>query len=127
MNTLYGIKNCDTVRKARRWLTDQGIEFAFHDFRADGLEATQLEKWVDELGWEVLLNRRGTTWRKLPETQRQGVDRRRAIALMVEHPALCKRPVLDLGDRRVVGFKKAEYASLFSNERTWRSRHESDA
>ncbi|MGV6818221.1 MAG: ArsC family reductase [Thiotrichales bacterium] len=114
MTTLYGIKNCDTIRKARRWLADHDIDYEFHDFRSDGVDATQLQSWAAELGWETLLNRRGTTWRKLPEAQREGIDEKRAIALMVEHPAMIKRPVLDLGDRRIVGFKEAQNETLFS-------------
>lgn len=114
MTTLYGIKNCDTIRKARRWLADHDIDYEFHDFRSDGVDAAQLQSWAAELGWETLLNRRGTTWRKLPEAQREGIDEKRAIALMVEHPAMIKRPVLDLGDQRVVGFKEAQYETLFS-------------
>lgn len=113
MVTIYGIKTCDTVRKARRWLTDRGVDFTFHDLRADGLDSAMLDAWVDELGWEVLLNRRGTTWRQLPEAEREAPNRERAITLMLAHPALVKRPVLDLGDRRVVGFKDSDYTALF--------------
>jgi arsenate reductase len=111
--TLFGIKTCDTVRKARKWLDAHGIDYRFHDFRADGLDRRQLATWVDELGWEALLNRRGTTWRQLPESKRAGVDRDRAVALMLEHPALIKRPVLDLGGRRHLGFGDERYRQLF--------------
>ncbi|MGZ8217060.1 ArsC family reductase [Methylomagnum sp.] len=110
--TLYGIKNCDTCRKARAWLDQQGIAHRFHDFRADGLNAALLESLETQLGWEALLNRRGTTWRGLPETDRDGVDRDKALALMLAHPALIKRPVLVVGDRILVGFSPAQYAQM---------------
>ncbi|MEJ2345176.1 MAG: ArsC family reductase [Gammaproteobacteria bacterium] len=113
MVTLYGIKTCDTVRKARKWLDAHDIDYRFHDFRADGLDSRRLAAWVDELGWEMLLNRRGTTWRRLPESKRAGVDRQRATALMLEHPALIKRPVLDLGGARQLGFSAERYRQLF--------------
>jgi arsenate reductase len=109
---LYGIKNCDTVRKARRWLDEHKVEYRFHDFRADGLDPQRLRTWADELGWEILLNRRGTTWRKLPEERRENIDQTSAIELMHEHPSLIKRPVLDLGSQRLVGFDTARYAAL---------------
>ncbi|APZ43244.1 ArsC family reductase [Acidihalobacter ferrooxydans] len=111
--TLYGITHCDTVRKARRWLDEHGVAYDFHDFRRDGIDRQQLGAWSDELGWEALLNRRGTTWRKLSDVQRDGIDAARALALMLEQPALIKRPVLDIGGRRVLGFDPREYATLF--------------
>ena len=110
--TLYGIANCDTVRKARRWLDGQGIAYRFHDLRKDGIGETQLRAWSEELGWEALLNRRGTTWRTVPDTVKAGLDADAAIRLMLEMPAIVRRPVLDLGDRRVVGFTQAHYQSL---------------
>ena len=113
MITLYGIRNCDTMKKARRWLDEHGIDYRFHDYRKDGLEREQLEAWVDELGWETLLNRRGTTWRKLPEQVRNSIDRDTAIDIMLEHPALIKRPLLDLGTQRHVGFNPDTYTALF--------------
>jgi len=113
MITLYGIANCDTVRKARRWLDAQGVDYRFHDFRNDGLDREQLQTWTSELGWEPLLNRRGTTWRKLPEELRAGMDRAGAIRVMLEHPAIIKRPLLDLGQRRVLGFSPDLYTELF--------------
>lgn len=109
---LYGIKNCDTVRKARRWLDEHEVEYRFHDFRADGLQPERLRAWADELGWETLLNRRGTTWRNLPDERKSGIDRELALELMHEQPALIKRPVLDLGTRRQVGFDAELYADL---------------
>jgi arsenate reductase len=113
MVTLFGIKNCDTVKKARKWLEAHGVDYGFHDFRADGLDEKRLRGWIKELGWETLLNRRGTTWRKLPEAARENVDQKRALALMLEHPALIKRPVLEQGKSVWVGFKEEEYASRF--------------
>jgi arsenate reductase len=111
--TLHGIKNCDTVKKARAWLDARGVAYRFHDYKAAGLDRAALEAWVRELGWEVLLNRAGTTFRMLPEAERAGLDESRAIALMLAQPSMVKRPVLDLGDRRVVGFDPAAYARLF--------------
>lgn len=113
MTTLYGIPNCDTIRKAKHWLQDNQVEFQFHDFRKDGLDECQLESWVDELSWELLLNKRGLTWRKLPDDQKTGIDRDGAIALLLQEPAMIKRPVLDLGTRRVVGFEPAVYEEIF--------------
>ena len=108
--TLYGIKNCDTVKKARAWLDVRGVPYAFHDYKAAGIDEARLRGWVKELGWERLLNRAGTTFRKLPEADKEGIDEDKAIALMLAQPSMIKRPVLDLGDRRLVGFKEAEWA-----------------
>ncbi len=110
---MYGIPNCDSIRKAKRWLTAHAIEFAFHDYRKDGIDRTRLEAWCNELGFEQVLNRRGTTWRQLPAGDREDVDQARAIDLMSAHPALIKRPLLDLGDQRVLGFAEDRYAALF--------------
>lgn len=114
MITLYGIPNCDTIKKAKKWLESQGVEYQFHDFRKDGLDASLLETWVDELGWETLLNKRGTTWRQLDSAIKDNIDRNSAITAMLDSPAMIKRPVLDLGDKRVVGFKEADYQTLFA-------------
>ena len=114
MISLYGIPNCDTVRKARRWLDTQGIAYRFHDFRKDGLEEHRLRAWVSELGWETLLNRTGTTWRAAPDVLKSAVDAESAIAFMLQAPAAIKRPVLDTGEQRVVGFSEARYRSTFS-------------
>ena len=111
--TLYGIANCDTIRKARNWLRDHQVEYHFHDYRKEGLDLKQLRAWEKELGWEVLLNRRGQLWRKLPEDVRDSIDRASALQCMQDNPGIIKRPLLDLGDRRVVGFKAEEYATLF--------------
>ena len=113
MTTLYGIKNCDTIKKARKWLDAHGVDYRFHDFRADGLEEKRLRAWVKQVGWETLLNRRGTTWRKLPESQREGIDEASAVALMLEQPALIKRPVLEQGKDLAVGFSEADYSARF--------------
>lgn len=108
--TIYGIKTCDTMKKARTWLEAQGVAYDFHDYKTAGIDRARLEAWVGELGWEVLLNRAGTTFRALPEAEKQGLDAGRAIALMLGQPSMIKRPVLDLGDRRLVGFKPEIYA-----------------
>ena len=111
--TLYGIKACDTVAKARAWLADRGIAYDFHDYKAQGIDAERLGQWVEELGWDKVLNRAGTTFRKLPETARTDLDAARAIALMVAQPSMIKRPLLDLGHRRVLGFRPELYEGLF--------------
>jgi arsenate reductase len=107
--TLYGIPNCDTVKKARVWLDGRGIAHGFHDYKKAGIDAATLSGWARAVGWEVLLNRAGTTWRKLPDEAREGVDEAKAIALMVEQPSLIKRPVVTGGARLLVGFKPAEW------------------
>jgi len=111
MTPLYGIKNCDTVKKARHWLEAQGHEYRFHDFRADGLSPELLDKLEARLGWETLLNRRGTTWRKLEEAQRENLDRAKAMALMLAQPSLIKRPVLEAAGKTLIGFTPDYYAS----------------
>ncbi|MFM8331762.1 MAG: ArsC family reductase [Candidatus Methylumidiphilus sp.] len=111
MTTLYGIKNCDTVKKALCWLKAAGVEHRFHDFRADGLAPELLNAWEATLGWEALLNKRGTTWRKLDESQRENLDRDKAIALMLTQPSLIKRPVLAAGGKILLGFSPDYYAS----------------
>ncbi|MBB3473323.1 ArsC family reductase [Sphingomonas sp. BK345] len=113
MITLYGIPNCDTVKKARQWLADHQVAHTFHDFRKDGLDPALLDSWIDRLGWEPLLNRAGTTFRKLPEPDRAGLDRARASALMLAQPAMIKRPVLVHGGGVELGFKPERYAALF--------------
>ena len=107
--TIYGIKNCDTMKKARAWLDDNGIAYRFHDYRVDGIDAATLQLWADRVGWEKLLNKAGTTFRKLPDDQKKALNRDRAIALMVEAPAMIKRPVLDYPGGLLVGFKPGEY------------------
>jgi len=112
MIEVWGLKNCDTCRKALNWLKQEAIAHRFRDVRADGLDPAALEAWIAELGWEPLVNTRGTTWRGLPETERDALDGKRAHALILAHPAVMKRPVFDLGKRRLVGFKAAEQAAL---------------
>ena len=114
LTTLYGISNCDTIKKAKRWLDDADIEYRFHDYRKDGLEKQILQQWVSELGWEQVLNRRGTTWRKLPEETKASVDQGQAIDLMLEQPAMIKRPLLINGDQKLLGFSPQQYSELFS-------------
>jgi Spx/MgsR family transcriptional regulator len=110
MHTLYGIKNCDTVKKARQWLENHNTEYRFHDFRAVGLSAELLAHFEAALGWEALLNRRGTTWRKLAEDQRENINRDKAMELMLAQPSLIKRPVLDTGAKLLIGFTADDYA-----------------
>jgi arsenate reductase len=112
--TIYGIRNCDTMKKARAWLDAQGVAHAFHDYKADGIDKAVLERWVGEVGWETLLNRAGTTFRKLPDKDRENVTEKKAIALMLEQPSMIKRPVLDIGGRLLVGFKPEIYAKALS-------------
>ena len=111
--TIYGIKNCDTMKKARSWLDSHGVAFGFHDYKASGIAPELLRSWVKELGWEVLLNRAGTTFRNLPEADKQGLDANKAVALMMAQPSMIKRPVLDLGKSLLVGFKPENYAATF--------------
>jgi arsenate reductase len=108
--TIYGIKNCDTMKKARTWLDTQGIAYSFHDYKISGVTRDRLQSWVKELGWEVLLNRAGTTFRNLPDADKQGLDTTKAITLMMAQPSMIKRPVLDLGKSLLVGFKPELYA-----------------
>lgn len=114
MTTLYGIPNCDTVKKAQRWLNDNNVEFAFHDFRKDGLTQAQLEQWVAALGWEALLNKRSTSWRQLSDEVKNNIDEASAIREMLATPTLIKRPVLATGDTLHTGFKDSDYSALFS-------------
>ncbi|WP_119418905.1 ArsC family reductase [Desertibaculum subflavum] len=109
--TIYGIKNCDTMKKARAWLDGRGIGYAFHDYKAAGIERGVLKSWAGQVGWEVLLNRAGTTFRALPEAEKQGLNEAKAITLMAAQPSMIKRPVLDLGGPLLVGFKPEQYAA----------------
>ena len=113
MTTLYGISNCDTVRKTRKWLESNGIAFEFHDFRKEGLTRAQVDRWCDDRGSESVLNKRGTTWRQLPVEQCDNLDEEALRALLVEHPTLIKRPVLEHNGTIRVGFKAEDYAVLF--------------
>jgi arsenate reductase len=112
--TLYGIPNCDTVKKARKWLDEHCVAHIFHDYKKAGIDEAMLRGWVKELGWEVLLNRAGTTFRALPDEAKQGLDENKAIALMIANPSMIKRPVLDREGSRTVGFKADVYERLFS-------------
>lgn len=114
MVILYGIKNCDTVRKARRWLADHQVDYHFHDLRSDGLDDDLLDTWIEDLGWEHLLNRRGTTWRKLPVEAREPLDASRARKLMLAYPAIIKRPLLQIDAAHYLGFSDMHFASLFT-------------
>jgi arsenate reductase len=114
MVILYGIKNCDTMKKARRWLDAHQIAYDFHDYKVAGIERATLAGWVTQVGWQVLLNRAGTTFRKLPEAEREGLTESTAIALMLAHPSLIKRPVLTLEGRLAVGFKPEAYQALLA-------------
>ena len=109
MVTLYGIPNCDTVKKARVWLDAQGIAYGFHDYKKAGIDADTVAGWCDRLGWETVLNRAGTTFRKLPEADRTGLDQARAVALMLAQPSMIKRPMLVDGDVLLAGFKADTY------------------
>jgi len=109
--TIYGIKNCDTMKKARTWLDQHKIAYVFHDYKTQGLEPPRLKHWVDALGWEILLNRAGTTFRALPDAHKQDLNKAKAIGLMLEHTSMIKRPVLELENGKLlVGFKSEIYA-----------------
>jgi arsenate reductase len=112
MTTLYGIPNCDTVKKARTWLDKHAIAYEFHDYKKLGIDAATLKKWCAEFGYEQVMNTRGTTYRKLSDSQRADMTQAKAIALMQEQPSLIKRPLLDTGKRRLLGFSEAEYSTL---------------
>ncbi len=114
MITLYGIPNCDTMKKARKWLDAQGIEYQFHNYKKDGLDESLLNSWVNELGWETLLNRRGMMWRKLDEKTKANIDQASAIRVMLNTPSIIKRPVLDTGNALYVGFTEDNYRKIFS-------------
>jgi arsenate reductase len=108
--TIYGIKNCDTMKKARAWLDKHGVEYAFHDYKTRGIDRDHLERWTKKVGWETLLNRAGTTFRNLPDKDKQAVTEKKAVALMLDQPSMIKRPVLDLGGgKMLVGFKPEIY------------------
>ena len=111
--TIYGIKNCDTMKKARAWLDTAGIDYAFHDYKALGIDKAHLERWSKDAGWETLLNRAGTTFRKLPDTDKEGLTAAKAIKLMLAQPSMIKRPVLETGKTLLVGFKPEDYKAAF--------------
>jgi arsenate reductase len=113
--TIYGIKNCDTMKKARAWLDKHGVAYEFHDYKTAGIEPERLERWCKTVGWEPLLNRAGTTFRKLPDKDKQALDAGKAVKLMLAQPSMIKRPVLDLGGGKLlVGFKPEDYGAALS-------------
>ncbi|MFC3117269.1 ArsC family reductase [Cellvibrio fontiphilus] len=114
MTTLYGIKNCDTVKKARTWLDQQGVDYRFHDFRVDGLDAAQVQRWIAELGLETLVNKRSTTWKELSDSIKENFTASTAVNIIVENPTLIKRPLLDTGTQKLLGFKPADYQTMFN-------------
>ncbi len=113
MITVYGIKNCDTVKKACNWLTKNNIDYQFHDFRKDGLTQAKVKQWFSKADWEILLNRRGTTWRKLSDNEKDSINKTKAIKLMVEQPTLIKRPVIEHNGDVIVGFSEDTYKQQF--------------
>jgi arsenate reductase len=111
---IYGIKNCDTMKKARAWLDEHGVPYLFHDYKIAGIERALLGSWAKVVGWEVLLNRAGTTFRALPDEKKAGLNEKKALALMLAQPSMIKRPVLVGGARLLVGFKPEQYAAAFA-------------
>ena len=115
MTTLYGIKNCDTMKKARTWLDEHGVEYEFHDYKAVGVDREHLQKWCEKLGWEIVLNRAGTTFKKLPDADKINLTEAKAIKLMLAQPSMIKRPVLEFGKQLLIGFKPDDYAAKLKN------------
>ena len=113
MVRIYGIPNCDTMKKARQWLAEHEIEYEFHDYKKEGVDPKRLRRWIGRVGWETLLNRRGTMWRKLDDAVKEAIDEASAIRIMLETPSIIKRPVMEHGDLLHVGFKDAEYEAIF--------------
>ena len=111
--TLYGIPNCDTVKKARTWLDSKGIAYTFHDYKKQGADPAKLAGWVDQAGWEKVLNRAGTTFKKLPEADKEGLDDAKAVRVMAANPSAIKRPIVEYPGGLLVGFKEAEWAEAF--------------
>ena len=112
MTTMYGIPNCDTIRKARKWLADAGVEYDFHDYKKSGAPAAKLKSWVAEAGWEALLNKSGMTFRKLPPEQKADLNETKALALMAEHPSMIRRPVLEANGQLLIGFDPQRYQQV---------------
>ncbi len=116
--TIYGIKNCETMKKARAWLDKHGVDYSFHDYKTAGIGRERLERWEKKVGWEILLNRAGTTFRKLPDKEKTGLNAQRAVALMLAQPSMIKRPVLDLGaGKLLVGFAPEQYDKALERRR----------
>jgi arsenate reductase (glutaredoxin) len=114
MTKIYGIKNCDTMKKARTWLDGHKVDYSFHDYKASGIDKPTLEGWANKVGWEILLNRAGTTFRKLPDADKGDLTEKKAIGLMLAQPSMIKRPVLEAKGKLTVGFKPEKYKKLFS-------------
>jgi arsenate reductase (glutaredoxin) len=114
MTKIYGIKNCDTMKKARTWLDGHKVDYSFHDYKASGIDKPTLEGWANKVGWEILLNRAGTTFRKLSDADKGDLTEKKAIGLMLAQPSMIKRPVLEAKGKLTVGFKPEEYKKLFS-------------
>ncbi|PCI68753.1 MAG: ArsC family reductase [Piscirickettsiaceae bacterium] len=112
---MYGIKNCDTIKKAKKWLDANGVEYVFHDYRKDGLTAELLSSLEDTIGWEAMINKRGTTWRKLPDETKDSMDKALAIQTMLDNPAIIKRPIVNTGKAFELGFSDASYQQLFTS------------
>jgi arsenate reductase (glutaredoxin) len=115
MITLYGIPNCDTMKKARQWLADHDIDYVFHDYKKQGVPEKELKQWVAQIGWEALLNQRGTTWRKLDESLKQNINQTRAIKIMMENPGIIRRPVIDINGKLYIGFAEDDYKKIKIN------------
>jgi len=113
MTKIFGIPNCDSIKKCKKWLTDNDIEFDFHDYKKLGVPEKELRSWVKQVGWEILLNKRGTTWRKLADSVKDTVNEKSAIQIMIDNPSIIKRPVLKLEDHIEVGFKPEQYSEIF--------------
>ena len=111
--TIYGIKACDTMKKARTWLDEHGVKYQFHDYKVSGIDREHLDAWCKKAGWEIILNRAGTTFRKLSDADKADLNERKAIALMLEQPSMIKRPVLEKGAKLLIGFKPADYQIAF--------------
>ncbi|MDG2529531.1 ArsC family reductase [Caulobacter endophyticus] len=112
--TIYGIKACDTMKKARSWLDEHGVAYAFHDYKVSGANRADVERWVEALGWETVLNRAGTTFRKLPDADKTGIDAKKAVELMLAQPSMIKRPMLDVDGRLLAGFKPDQYTAILA-------------
>lgn len=112
--TIYGIKACDTMKKARTWLDEHGVAYAFHDYKVSGADRADVERWVAQLGWETVLNRAGTTFRKLPDADKAGVDAGKAVELMLAQPSMIKRPILDVDGKLLAGFKPDQYTVILA-------------
>ncbi len=117
MLKIYGIPNCDTMKKARKWLEANGVDYEFHDYKKSGVPEKELHQWVKKLGWDILLNRRGTTWRKLDDSIKNNIDKASAIKVMLENPSIIKRPVLEAGETILAGFDEAAYKEMLKKQR----------